>query len=120
MQIVGYISMYVINLLGISGYTVPIPVYIGPSNTAHMQSNHPADYYKYHNDIAVIVTKPDYVAINSKDGSIELVKEFIHNGEYVKVAVRVSKSGKHFARSLYVLNPSRVSNFIAKGTLLKV
>lgn len=120
MQIVGYIPTHVVTLLNISDCTAPIPVHMGPSNTAHMKSNHPADYAKYFNYIALIVTTPDYVAINQKDSSIELVKEFITNGEYVKVAIRVSKSGKHFARSLYVLNPNRVANFIAKGTLIKV
>mgnify|MGYP003586196977 CR=1 FL=1 len=120
MSIIGYIPMRVIDILNVSGYTAPIPVYIGASNTAHMQIKHPADYAKYSNNLALIITSPDYVAINPKDGSIELIKEFVSNGEYVKVAVRIAKSGKHFARSLYVLNSNRVTNFLAKGTLLKV
>ena len=54
---------------------------------------------------------------NAKDDSIEFTKEFCINGEFVKVAVRISTRNIYYARSLYVLNPNRVKNFIAKGTL---
>lgn len=57
---------------------------------------------------------------NAKDDSIEFTKEFCVNGEYVKVAVRVSTRNVYYARSMYVLNPNRVKNFIAKGTLKKL
>ena len=54
------------------------------------------------------------------DGSIEYVKDFQINGEFVKVAVRLSGGGTLYARSLYVLNHNRVINFIQKGTLKRV
>ena len=47
------------------------------------------------------------------------MKEFLINGEFVKVAVRLSGGGALYARSLYVLNHNRVKNFIQKGTLKK-
>ncbi|MCL2215748.1 MAG: hypothetical protein FWB91_01880 [Defluviitaleaceae bacterium] len=34
-----------------------------------------------------------------------------------KVAVRVSQSGKYFARSLFTRNRAKVDSFIANGTL---
>ena len=95
------------------------PIFLGDSNIAHMQSSHPADFAKYGNQLSAILSSPDYVAINQKDDSIEYVKEFLIDNEYVKVAVRVSSSGHYYARSLYVLNNNRVKNFIAKGTLKK-
>lgn len=52
--------------------------------------------------------------------SIEFTKEYFINGEYAKVAVRVSSSNIYYARSMYILNPHRIKNFIAKGTLKKV
>lgn len=42
------------------------------------------------------------------------------NGDYVKVAVRVSTKGIMFVRSLYVLNSKRVNNFIKNGQLKKI
>ena len=51
--------------------------------------------------------------------NIEYVKEFLTNGEYVKVAVRVSAGNRFYARSMYVLNKNRTVNFIKKGTLKK-
>lgn len=58
--------------------------------------------------------------LNQQDQSIEYVKEFQINGDFVKVAIRISNKGTFFVRSLYALNKNRVSNFISKGTLKKV
>jgi hypothetical protein len=113
---VGEISEAVINTLGLS--VLPgTPVYIGQSNITHMLQKHVAEYVKYGSYIHDIVSFPDYVGLNPGDGSVEFVKEFPVNNDFVKVAVRVSKSGIFFARSIYILNPNRVNNFIASGTL---
>ena len=106
-QEVGSLSARVIELLGL-----PLadnqPIYLGDSNVTHMQARHPADFEKYGCFISEILAHPDYV------------KEFVIDGEYVKVAVRLSGGGKLYARSIYVLNQNRVENFIAKGTLKKI
>jgi len=116
MQQVGLINSKVINALGLT-VTANTPIYLGASNIAHMNQKHAADYQKYGAYISDILDKPDYVGMNPSDGSIEYVKSFIVAGEYVKVAVRIAGTGKFYARSLYVLNPNRVQNFIARGTL---
>ncbi len=85
-----------------------------------MRRSHPEDFTKYGADLINILAYPDYVGQNPTDGSIEYVKEFIVDGEYVKVAVRLAKSERFYARSLYILNNTRVKNFIAKGTLKRL
>ena len=83
-----------------------------------MQSSHPQDYQKYQEYIGLILTEPEYVGVNPSDQSLEYVRAFqIDEHEYVKVAVRVSLSGRYYARTLYVLNPTRVHNFTQRGTL---
>lgn len=119
MNEIGKLTPKVAALVGIQ-LAEAVPILIGPSNIQHMQSKHPCDFAKYGADIAIIINHPDYVGLNTKDGSIEYVKEYFVDGEYVKVAVRVSSKGTYFARSLYVLNRNRVQNFIEKGTLKKV
>ena len=94
------------------------PIYLGKSNIQHMKASHPEDYAKYGASIVDILASPDYVGQNQKDGSIEYVKNFLVNNEFVKVAVRISTNNKYFARSIYVLNKKRVQNFIHKGTLV--
>ncbi len=116
--IVGTISPFVETTLGIPNVT-DRNIYLGDSNIAHMIKSHPADYAKYKNEINNILAAPDYVGQNPNDDSLEYVKEFIQDNEYVKVAIRVSAGNKFFARSLYILNNNRVHNFIAKGTLIK-
>ena len=118
-QKVGKLSARVISLLGLS-QNQGQPILLGASNIAHMQARHPADYQKYGKYIPQILSKPDYVRLNPKDSSIEYVKDFQINGEYVKVAVRTSGSGSLYARSVYVLTPQRVKNFIKNGSLKKV
>ena len=116
---VGKLSARVASLLGLH-LQENQPILLGDSNITHMLNRHPADYAKYGQYIPLILASPDYVGQNPKDGSIEYVKDFQINGEYVKVAVRLSGGGALYARSLYVLKPNRVQNFIAKGALKKV
>lgn len=114
---IGVISPEIIKAL-----KLPTPedfsIYIGDSNINHMKAKHPHDFEKYGSHIADILTSPDYVGKNPKNDSIEYVKEFMINEDYVKVAVRITHRGKYFARSLYVLNTRRVKNFIKKGSLI--
>lgn len=118
-QQVGTLSANVIAALGLPLQTGQ-PILLGSGNISHMMNRHPGDYAKYGQYIPAILANPDYVGQNPSDGSIEYVKDFQVNGEFVKVAVRLSGGGTLFARSLYVLNPNRVQNFIKKGTLKKV
>ena len=115
---VGKITQNLISKLNLK-IPADTPILLGASNIQHMKTSHPADYSKYGRYIKDILNAPDYVGINKKDGSIEYVKEYVLDNEFVKVAVRVSTNGSYFARSLYVLNNNRVNNFIQKGTLLK-
>lgn len=118
--IIGKISNKVIETLNIKE-PIDCNVYLGESNIQHMQSKHPADYSMYGDQINLILSDPDFVGINPADDSIEYVKEFSVNNDFVKVAVRISAgSQRYYARSIYVLNPSRVHNFIRKGTLKKL
>lgn len=118
-QKVGEITSAVIDALGLS-VMAGTPIFMGQSNIAHMRNNHPAEYVRYGEYIPSIIKNPDYVGINPNDESIEYVKEFPINSHYVKVAVRVARSGEYFARSLYVLNPEKVQSYIFKGTLKRL
>ena len=116
---IGIFSAQIIETLELD-IPVGTPIYIADSNIEHMKSSHPEDFKKYGTEINNIIAHPDYVGRNAKDDSIEFTKEFCISGEYVKVAVRVSTRNIYYARSMYVLNPKRVKNFIAKGTLKKL
>ena len=116
---IGNFSEQIIRILDLD---IPIgtPIYIADSNIEHMKSSHPKDFEKYKDELQNIIENPDYVGKNTKDDSIEFTKEYLIDGEYVKVAVRVSTSNIYYARSMYELNPNRVKNFIEKGTLKKL
>lgn len=118
MKEIGKLDSKIIKLLSLS-FAPDTPIYLGQSNIDHIRKKHPQDYLRYGNKISDIISAPDYVRKNPKDNSIEYVKEFQINNEFVKVAVRVSGKGTLYARSLYVLNRKRVNNFIDKGTLKK-
>ena len=97
-------------------------VYIGPQNIEHIRNKHPEDYEIYFKSISEIISSPDYYGRNLKDGSIELTKEFeISEKKYVKVAVKVSKRGKLFAKTLYVLtNSERFEYQLSEGYYKKI
>lgn len=97
-------------------------VYIGPQNIEHIRNKHSKDYEVYFEKISEIISSPDYYGRNLKDGSIELIKEFeILEKEYVKVAVRISKKGKLFARTLYKLTDTeRFEYQLSEGFYKKV
>ena len=79
---VGEISLRLIQLLGLT-CAPGTPIFMGPSNIEHMKNKHPDDFNTYHDQIPSILSSPDYVR-KSSDGSIEYVKEFRYNSEYVK------------------------------------
>lgn len=110
---VGKLSQRVIEVLGLT-LSEGRSILLGESNIAHMVSRHPEDYALYGEYIPLILSMPDYVALNTKDESIEYVKEVQMDDVYVKVAVRVSARGQLFARSVYRLNTNRAKNFIEK------
>jgi len=118
MRIIGQITSSIQNCLNLN-ITGDNAIYLGETNINHMKSSHPNDYAKYKDEIQNILASPDYVAVNPKDNSIEYVKEFQIDDEFVKVAVRISNGNKYYARSIYVLNSQRVKSFISKGTLKK-
>lgn len=116
---IGFFSSNVVRALGLD-IEPGTPIYVADSNIEHIKKSHPTDFEKYGNELSNIIANPDYVGRNTKDDSIEFTKEYFINGEYVKVAVRVSSQNVYYARSMYVLNPNRVKNFIQKGTLKKL
>ena len=116
---IGVFSAQIIEILELN-IPAGAPIYIADSNIEHMKTFHPDDFAQYGSELSNIIANPDYVGKNAKDDSIEFTKEYYINGEYVKVAVRISTHNIYYARSMYVLNPKRVKNFIAKGTLKKL
>lgn len=117
-KVVGQVTKQIESLLDLSDVKDK-NIYFSATNLEHMRTSHPEDFEKYGAELIHILAYPDYVGRNPKDGSIEYVKEYLVDGEYVKVAVRLSRSDRYFARSLYVLNQNRVRRFIEKGTLKK-
>ncbi len=115
---VGKISARAATLLGLMRIKNQ-PIMFGDSNRKHMREEHPEAYKKYGKHIPKILAQPDYVGLDEKDGSIEYVKEFKEDNDFVKVAVRIAGDGTLFARTIYVLKPSRVQNAIKTGYLKK-
>lgn len=118
MKKIGIITQEVIDKLNLA-CSAGTPIFLGASNIKHMKERHEYDFLIYGDDISLIIAKPDYVALN-KDKSIEYVKEYQRDNEFVKVAVKVNLSGNYFARTLFVLNSKRVQDYIDKGTLKKI
>jgi len=114
---VGEISEEVKMVLGLD-LDVGTPIYIGPTNIEHMEREHPVEYERFFRLIPKIISSPDFVGQNPKDASIEYIKAFPTSaGQYLKLAVRISRDNYLFARSLYEILERTVSSRAEKGTL---
>ena len=119
MKPIAYIKKEVIDLLELD-LSPDTPVYIGESNLEHIKNRHPYEYDKYLSDIGLIIDFPDYVGQSPKDGSILFVKLYEIDGEYVRVAVRITSGGKCYAKTLHLLSTYNAERYIEKGTLKKL
>lgn len=115
-EIVGQIEDKVLDLLGLEAPD-DFNIYLGEQNIVHMMETHPYDYNKYGCDLETILAKPDYVGYHND--SIEYIKEYKVDDEFIKVAVRVSLNGRYYARTIFALNKERVESSIEKGFLFK-
>ncbi|MDR2590597.1 MAG: hypothetical protein LBC71_06405 [Oscillospiraceae bacterium] len=114
---VGEITKEVKDILDLD-FAVGTPIFIGPTNIEHMQKEHPTEYDRYFAFLPKIISVPDFVGINPKDGSIEYIKTFPTSaGNYLKLAVRISGDGLLFARSLYEILDRTVKKRAEKGML---
>ncbi len=84
------------------------PIFISERNIEHIKNKHYKDYEKYFNQICNIIENPTYVARHPDKTSIEYIKQYILNNEYVLVAVRVSSNNVNFARTMFVMTEKKV------------
>lgn len=117
--IVGKITNKVINILKLP-YDKEEPVFIGESNMMHIKDKHPDDFKKYGSYIQKIIKEPTYLARNEKKKSIEFIKVFKENNDYVLVAIRVSNNKNiHFARTMYIMSKEKVRKYFEHNYFLK-
>lgn len=111
---IGKVTKKVIELLNLQ-YEEELPIILGDSNIEHMKRQHYEDYIKYGKDIKNIIDKPTYVARNPNQGSIEYIKEYKVNNEFVLVAVRISNKGTMFAKTLFTMTERKKNIYLTKG-----
>lgn len=116
---IAFIKKEIIDLLKLD-LLPDTPVYIGETNLEHIKNRHPYEYEKYLPDIGVIINSPDYVGLSPKDSSILFVKLYEVQGEYIRVAVRITSGGKCYAKTLHLLSTCNTERYIEKGTLKKL
>lgn len=116
---IGKITKKVIQTLNLN-IEEDTPIYISESNIEHMKNKHLEDYNKYGKQIANIIENPTYVAKHPKKDSIEYIKKYIINDEYVLVAVRVTKNEVNFTRTMFVMTEKKVNMYKKCGYFKKI
>ena len=111
---IGKVNKKVIQLLGLE-YKEELPIILGDTNIEHMKRQHKEDYEKYGQDIFNIVNNPTYVAKNPNQNSIEYIKEYKINNEFVLVAVRISNKNTMFARTLFTMTERKINIYLKNG-----
>jgi len=118
-RIVGYFSKQIINILELD---IPegTAIYLGQTNIEHMKSRHPYEFDKYYYDIETILQVPDYVGFDKKNNSVDFVKEYAIQDEYIQISVRVSTNGVFYARTMFSIMTYKFERYIRQGTLKPV
>lgn len=111
---VGKVTKKVMELLDLE-YEKELPIILGNSNIEHMKRQHFEDYIKYGRDIKEIINNPTYVARNPNQGSIEYIKEYKLNDDFVLVAVRISNKGTMFVKTLFTMPERKKDIYLKKG-----
>lgn len=119
MRKIGVISKEIVDLLQLN-IDPDTPILIGDSNISHIKNRHEYEYDKYFQCLPDIIREPDYVGLSPKDNSIQYVKEFIIDSEYIRVAVKVTRNNKCFVKTLHLLSTCNTERYIQKGTLKKL
>lgn len=112
---IGHITKSVIDLLQLK-IAPNTPIILGEENIKHMKSQHPDDFKKYFSQLSNILSTPDYVIPNPKDGSLQYIKKF---DDYVLTAVRVSGNNVYFSKSLYTMGTEKIERFNKNGLFNK-
>ena len=107
---IGKVTKKIIKILGLE-YDEEEPIFIGDANLNHMQEKHPEDFAKYVSQLEDIIKNPTYLARNEKKKSIEFIKEYKIDNDFVLVAVRVSNKNVHFVRTMYVMADEKVEKY---------
>ncbi len=95
------------------------PIFIGNGNIEHIKNTHPKDFEKYGDNIENIIANPTYLARNEKKNSIEFIKAYKVDEDFVLVAVRVSNRGVHFVRTMYVMAREKVEKYFKHNYFIK-
>lgn len=111
---VGKVTKKVMELLDLE-YEKELPIILGNSNIEHMKRQHFEDYIKYGRDIKEIINNPTYVARNPNQGSIEYIKEYKLNDDFVLIAVRISNKGTMFVKTLFTMSERKKDIYLKKG-----
>ncbi len=114
-KVVGELTKPIIDLL--EEPYLPAKIMLGEKNLEHMQKEHPEDFLKYGDQLEEILRSPDYVSLHPKDKSIQFIKEL---DDRVMVAVRLSKKGQLFARTLFVMSSEKWESYNRKGYIKPV
>lgn len=115
---IGKVTKKIIDILGLE-YKQEQPIFIGDANIKHMKEEHSEDFRKYGAKIEDIIKNPTYLARNEKKKSIEFIKKYKIDNEYVLVAVRVSSNNIHFARTMYVMADEKVEKYFKHNYFYK-
>lgn len=116
--IVGKLDKAVIDSLGLDALP-DSPIFIAESNILHIRERHSDAYMKYFDCLADIIREPDYIGVAGVHApSVEYVKRFLVNDELVNVAVRATRAGVYYVRSMFVIEEGRLNDYLRRNMLI--
>ena len=115
---IGKITFKIIKILKLP-YIDEKPIFIGDSNINHMKQKHLEDFIKYGEEIKNIIKNPTYLARNEKKNSIEFIKKYKEQNDFVLVVARLTTNDIYFVRTMYIMSNEKVEKYLKHNYFYK-
>ncbi len=116
---IGVIGELIVDMFNLT-ISTDTPIFIGLNNRIHMENNHREIYLQHSEHMREIIKSPDFVGINPHDNSLEYYKNYGEITVHIKLAVRPTKSGIYFAKTMYDINSNSLKSYLEKGRIKPV
>lgn len=113
-KVAGYLDKSIIEHLKLN--ITEGEIILSETSVCHMLK-HKEDFERYFVHIEHIISNPDYVGTHPHEGGVEFYKQF--GDDFVLIAVRETRLGTLYVRSLYVRKEKKMMTLIQKGLVKK-
>jgi hypothetical protein len=95
-------------------------IYMKAADVDEMAEKWPSAYLARLSEASRIIKKPDYAAYQQEKKTLFLIKEYLKEGEFTKVALEIEHEGQWHLKLIYALNALKAKEINTTSPLKRV